>query len=25
VDRMTAESNLVPVANYDQSGRPWNY
>jgi peptide deformylase len=25
VDRMTAESNLVPVANYSQAGRPWDY
>ena len=25
VDRMTAESNLVPVANYEQTGRPWVY
>jgi peptide deformylase len=25
VDRMTAESNLVPVANYHQTGQPWNY
>ncbi|WP_203733343.1 peptide deformylase [Paractinoplanes durhamensis] len=25
VDRMHAESNLVPVANYHQTGRPWNY
>jgi peptide deformylase len=25
VDRMHAESNLVPVANYHQTGRPWDY
>jgi peptide deformylase len=25
VDRMTAESNLVPVANYNLSGRAWDY
>jgi peptide deformylase len=25
VDRMHAESNLVPVANYHQTGRPWAY
>jgi peptide deformylase len=25
VDRMSAESNLVPVAHYHQTGRPWNY
>jgi peptide deformylase len=25
VDRMNAESNLVPVAHYRQTGRPWNY
>ncbi|GIF25086.1 peptide deformylase [Actinoplanes tereljensis] len=25
VDRMHAESNLVPVANYQQTGRPWDY
>jgi peptide deformylase len=25
VDRMNAESNLVPVANYQQTGRPWDY
>jgi peptide deformylase len=25
VDRMNAESNLVPVANYHQTGRPWDY
>jgi peptide deformylase len=25
VDRMSAESNLVPVANYHQTGRPWVY
>ena len=25
VDRMRAESNLVPVANYQHSGRPWVY
>ncbi len=25
VDRMTAESSLVPVADYHQTGRPWTY
>jgi peptide deformylase len=25
VDRMNAESNLVPVANYHHTGRPWAY
>ena len=25
VDRMHAESNLVPVANYHHTGRPWAY
>lgn len=25
VDRMNAESNLVPVAVYHQTGRPWDY
>jgi peptide deformylase len=25
VDRMNAESNLVPVAHYHQTGRPWDY
>ena len=25
VDRMSAESNLVPVAKYHQTGRPWDY
>jgi peptide deformylase len=25
VDRMSAESNLVPVASYHQTGRPWDY
>jgi peptide deformylase len=25
VDRMNAESNLVPVAHYRQTGRPWDY
>ncbi|WP_433299193.1 peptide deformylase [Actinoplanes sp. CA-030573] len=25
VDRMNAESNLVPVADYHQTGRPWDY
>jgi peptide deformylase len=25
VDRMHAESNLVPVAKYHQTGRPWDY
>ena len=25
VDRMSAESNLVPVANYHQTGQPWDY
>ncbi|GAA0562411.1 hypothetical protein GCM10010172_52030 [Paractinoplanes ferrugineus] len=25
VDRMHAESNLVPVANYQQAGSPWTY
>ena len=25
VDLMNAESNLVPVANYRQTGRPWDY
>jgi peptide deformylase len=25
VDRMSAESNLVPVSSYTQTGRPWDY
>ena len=25
VDRMSAESNLVPVAVYRQTGKPWDY
>jgi len=25
VDRMSAESNLVPVAIYQQTGKPWDY
>jgi peptide deformylase len=25
VDRMDAESSLVPVSKYHQTGRPWNY
>jgi peptide deformylase len=25
VDRMSAESSLVPIANYHQTGRPWTY